>query len=320
VLTTFAGRGIVTSTDAGWIGYPVHEPDVLELVAQSDLLLGLGTAFDGMNTRNWDVPFPPRLYTINVAPTHLVEEGVPHTAIVEDVARAITALLARVDATARPTWADLGGLRASVRSRLEGGEMQPEASSLLAGVDAALERGDTVLADMAIVGYWTAGYAAPARPRQLQYPVGWGTLGFALPASIGAAWAARREGRRALAVCGDGGFMFAIGELAAIREHNLPVTILVVDDGGYGMLRFDQTVSGMAHFGVDLWVPDIEMIAHAFQIPTVTPDADDRDGIRDALLAGDSESGPSLVYVRAALAPPRSTSPRWPEARVVRTT
>lgn len=317
VLTTFAGRGIVTLRDAGWVGYPVHEPEVLDLMARSDLMLGLGSAFDGMNTRNWDLPFPADIFTINVAPTHLVEESVPHTAIVDDVVRAGTAVLDGLTAQERAAWADLDALRKSVRDRFADGDREPAAASVLAAVDAALARGDAVLADMAIAGYWTAGYAQPIEPRQLQYPVGWGTLGFALPAAIGAAWHARRGGRRTLVVCGDGGFMFAIGELATIRENRLPVTILVVDDGGYGMLRFDQAVSGMEHFGVDLWVPDIGRLAQSFDIPAITVASDDPGMLRDALLAGDVDSGPSLVYLPARLAPPRTTSPRWRETTVV---
>lgn len=317
VITTFAGRGIVTADDPGWIGLPVHEPEVLELMARADLLLGLGSAFDGMNTRNWDLPFPASFFSINLAPTHLEEEGVAHTPIVGDVASAGTALLQRLGDTPRASWADLDAVRGSARDRMDSGEREPATASILGAVDAALRRGDTVLADMAIAGYWTSGYAAPARPRQLHYPVGWGTLGFALPAAIGAGWRARREARRALVVCGDGGFMFAIGELATLREHNVPVTILVVDDGGYGMLRFDQTASGTAHFGVDLWGPDITMVARSFAIPATTVDSEDAAALRDALLAGDSESGPRLVCVSARLTPPRTTSPRWRETQVV---
>lgn len=168
---------------------------------------------------------------------------------------------------------------------------------------------------MAIAGYWTSGYANPVRPRQLQYPVGWGTLGFALPAAIGAGWESRRSGSRSLVVCGDGGLMFAVGELATLREHDLPVTVLVVDDGGYGMLRYDQTVTGMAHFGVDLWVPDIAAIAAAFDIPATSIDGDD-DAAIAAALESQPGDGPRLVHVRAAMRPPRTTSPRWSEVEV----
>ena len=96
---------------------------------------------------------------------------------------------------------------------------------------------------------WCATWRSPAtgsgatprqpRSRRLQYPVGWGTLGFALPAAVGAA---AGSGRPTLVVAGDGGIPFAVGELATLVQEQLPVTVLVVDDGGYGMLRYDQQV------------------------------------------------------------------------------
>lgn len=317
VITTFAGRGIVTAEDPGWTALPIHEPDTIDLMARADLLLGIGSAFDGMNTRNWNLPFPAEFYTINVAPTHLVEEGVPHVEIRDDAVRAGEELLARLPASGRPWWVDLPALREAAWERLREHEMQPAEIAVLDAVDAALARGDVVLADMAICGYWTSGYAAPTRPRQLLYPVGWGTLGFALPAATGAAWQARREARRAFVVMGDGGFMFTIGELATIREHDLPVTILVVDDGGYGMIRYDQAASGVEQHGTSFWVPDFSEVGTAFGIASATVDVDDRDALHAALGLTEAADGPRLVHVKAELHPPRTTSPRWRELQVV---
>ena len=76
---------------------------------------------------------------------------------------------------------------------------------------------------------------------------GAGGLGYAYPAALGAA-ASQPGGRRVLAVSGDGGAMYGIAELATARQHDLPVTWLVVDDGGYGILREYMTGA----FGVGL--------------------------------------------------------------------
>ena len=62
----------------------------------------------------------------------------------------------------------------------------------------------------------------------------------------------RGEKNMAVAVCGDGGPMFALGELASLVQEQLPVTLLVVDDGGYGMIRYDQDLHGDPREGVDL--------------------------------------------------------------------
>lgn len=159
-------------------------------------------------------------------------------------------------------------------------------------------------------GYWTSSHAAHPRTRRLINPVGWGTLGFALPAAIGPA----SVGIPTLALCGDGGPMFALGELATYVQEELPVTLVIVDDGGYGMLRFDQQVFGHPERGVDLVTPDWAMLAASFGIPcTEVADADE---FTLALAASAELSGPSMIVQRATFFPPKSTSPRWFEDAV----
>ena len=161
---------------------------------------------------------------------------------------------------------------------------------------------------MTVPGYWLAGYYAPDRPRSLQYPMGWGTLGYGLPASVGAASATTRP---VLVVCGDGGIMFALGELATLVQERLPVTVLVVDDAGYGMLRFDQR-HAPGGGGADLVVPDFARLAESFGMPASTVDGvstELADALDDALGSG----RPRLVHCRAVLYPPKTTSPRWSE-------
>lgn len=179
---------------------------------------------------------------------------------------------------------------------------------LVEAVDTVVVAHDAVVVnDMAIAGYWVGGYGRFGAPRRMQYPVGWGTLGYALPAAVGVG--ALRE-RPALAICGDGGFMFAVGELAVLVEQRLPVTLLLVDDGGYGMLRFDQDHSGDEHRGVDLVRPDFLQLAAAFGI-TATETTLDRlaDDLGEALAVGQ----PRLVLLNQSLHPPRTISARWSE-------
>jgi acetolactate synthase I/II/III large subunit len=112
-----------------------------------------------------------------------------------------------------------------------------------------------------------------------------------------------------LAICGDGGFMFAVGELAVLRQYDLPVTVLLVDDGGYGMLRFDQTVAGEPHRGVDLERPDFTMLARSFGIECETADLA---GLGDALSHALAAAAPRVVLLEHGLYPPISVSARWP--------
>ena len=65
----------------------------------------------------------------------------------------------------------------------------------------------------------------------------WGTLGCAFPQALGAALGGAGP---VVSVSGDGGFLYACGELATVAQERIPLTAVIVDDGGYGMLRFDQ--------------------------------------------------------------------------------
>jgi acetolactate synthase-1/2/3 large subunit len=174
-------------------------------------------------------------------------------------------------------------------------------------MDRALPPDAVVVADMCIPGYWLSGYRRVPRPRALAYPMGWGTLGFAFPASLGAALA---DTGPTVCVCGDGGFLFACGELATVAETQIPLTVVLVDDGGYGMLRFDQELAGDQPFGVDLVGPDFAALARSFGIGASTVrgfGADFEDTLRHSV----TTPAPSVIVVKARLKPPPTTSPRW---------
>ena len=164
-----------------------------------------------------------------------------------------------------------------------------------------------VVADMCIPGYWLAGYRRVPQPRKLAYPMGWGTLGFAFPACIGAGLAGTGP---TVCVTGDGGFLFACGELATVVQERVPMTIVLVDDHGYGMLRFDQARVGDEPFGVDLAGPDFAAVAAAFGLSARSVDGFGPVFERE-LRESIARAEPHMIVVRAALKPPPTTSPRW---------
>ncbi len=164
---------------------------------------------------------------------------------------------------------------------------------------------------MCIPGYWLAGFHQVSGPRRLVYPVGWGTLGFAFPAAIGAALGCSAP---VVSVSGDGGFLFCCGELATVAQERVPLTVVIVDDGGYGMLRFDQRNAGDETFGVDLLTPDYEALAGSFGIEAETVDGLGK-AFGVALADHVRRPSASVLVARASLDPPPTTSPRWYRAR-----
>ena len=112
-----------------------------------------------------------------------------------------------------------------------------------------------------------------------------------------------------MALCGDGGFLFACGELATVAQEQIPLTTVIVDDGGYGMLRFDQDQAGEPRFGVDLQTPDFAALAESFGVRAETVEGLD-DEFGEALAAHVADPAPSVLVAKAeALTPPPTTSP-----------
>lgn len=301
IVTTYAARGVLVEHPL-IITAPVHEPEVADLIAEADLLLMIGSAADGMNTRNWRMPVPATIAAIGLG-SALGRTFDFDLLVRADLTETLHSLLSLPDdrlGAARSVWHDQE-VSEVVRARLRADERTSTPMMIVDAINRWPSEG-AVVCDMAVAGYWVGGYAVQPRARRLQYPVGWGTLGFALPAALGPAAA----GIPTLAVCGDGGPMFALGELATMAQEHLPVTLLIVDDGGYGMLRFDQQVFGHPERGVDLLTPQWESLAQAFGISCFEVDVA---GLGDVL--ADIPMGPRMMVVRETLLPPRTTSPRW---------
>lgn len=309
-VTSFAGRGLLAD-DPSMVQAPVHEPEVARLIAEADLMLVLGSDFDAMNTMNWRMAMPPTMAAITLG--QQARNTIDWSILVEaDLTAALPLLMEALDEGGceprEPWFADAAGIRGQVFARLQADD---RVASALAFVD-ALEHGwdqqDAMVCDMAVCGFWAALYSRQDRPRRAQYPVGWGTLGYGLPAAIGPA----SQGMCTLSVCGDGGVAFAIGELATLAQESLPVTLLVIDDGGYGMLRFDQQVFGHPERGVNLGNPDWVALAASFGIGgQEATTASELSGLLRQARVANAAGEPRLIAWKQRLFPPRTTSPRW---------
>jgi acetolactate synthase-1/2/3 large subunit len=304
VLTTYSARGLLGDHPLA-VGLPPHLPEVGALWDEADLVVAVGSDLDGMNTQNWRMPQPPALIAVNADAADASKNYAPDLVVGDEAGIACDFLARRLDG-ARSPWADLPALRDRARARLRA--EHPAEMAFLDAFAAAVPDDAVVLADMCIPGYWLAGFHRFAAPRRLQYPMGWGTLGYAFPASIGAALAATGP---VVSVSGDGGFLFACGELATVAQERLAVTTVIVDDGGYGMLRYDQRGSGAdASYGIDLQTPDYVALAGAFGVR-----AEGVDGLggefSEALARQIADPEPTVLVARAALQPPPTTSPRW---------
>lgn len=312
VITTFMGRGLLPVEHPCVVPGPPHAPEIGSLWDEADVVLAIGSDFDAMMTQNWLMPRPPILIGVNVDSADASKNYSCDLVLVGDALAVLERLVPRTPAR---TGMDelrrrLAAIGIAVAAAVAADE--PQAATLLEVFERVLPSEAIVVADMCIPGYWLGGYRRVPLPRKLAYPMGWGTLGFAFPASLGAALA---DAGPTVCVCGDGGFLFACGELATVVDAAVALTIVLVDDGGYGMLRFDQQEAGERPFGVDLARPDFEALGRSFGLAASTVDGfgpEFEKGLRAAL----ARAGAELIVVRAALKPPPTTSPRWYRTRM----
>ena len=307
LLLTYSAHGIVPPGHPCLLDVPPHVPQVGALWDEADLVVAIGTDFDAMMTQAWKQPQPPHLVAINIDPADASKNYRPDVLLEADAAAATRALAERLS--------ERGGLDSMARRlralgsevRAEFAASDPEAMGFLDSIENALPEDAVVVSDMCIPGYWIGGFHRTPAPRKLSYPLGWGTLGCAFPQGLGAALAGAGP---AVSISGDGGFLYACGELAAAKQENIPLTAVIVDDGGYGMIRFDQDRHGDPREGVDLVNPDFVALARSFGVR-----ADHVDGLGEhfamALRGHVSMREPTVLVARATLGPPPNVSPRW---------
>jgi len=237
-------------------------------------------------------------------------------ALIGDAGETLQALLAAVDAApaasnpapASPAPAaafpapaaappDHGHARArAVRAALDA-QTREEAAPWQAAIDVLADvfGADTILAgDSAMVCYlgliptWRA-----AGPSTTLYPTGFGTLGYGLPAAIGAKLA--RPDRDVVAVMGDGGLMFTVAELATAAALGICLPVIVAVNGGYGEIRREMAERRQEPLGVDLPVPDLPALAAALGAHGAF--APDPATLRTELDRARTHPGPSLIAI-----------------------
>jgi thiamine pyrophosphate-dependent acetolactate synthase large subunit-like protein len=305
VLTTYGGAGVLAPGHPCLVGMPPHVEPAGRLWDEADAVLAIGSDLDGVQTQNFAQPQPPLLVAINLDPAEPATNFRVDVLLQGDAARISGALADRLTDRRADGLADrLNDVRAEACAALDGRGLR-----FLDALRFAVPDDGVLVADMCIPGYWIAGFHTPAAPRRVQIPLGWGTLGYAFPAALGAALAGTGP---VVSISGDGGFLYACGELATLAQERIPLTAVVVDDGGYGMLRYDQDVAGEERYGVDLHTPDFVALAASFGVRAEQVEGLD-DEFGEALARHVADPEPSVLVARTPepLVPPPNTSPNW---------
>ncbi|WP_327355896.1 thiamine pyrophosphate-binding protein [Streptomyces sp. NBC_01304] len=296
VVTTFGGKGAFPWTHPLSLQSWLEDRHVTDFLEDADVLLVVGSGLGELSSNYYT--FKPRGRVVHIdADAGKLEANLPALGIHADARLALTALLEtlegpREDATAADRVRTVLDL---VRDRIASQGLDLE-QGVLASIREALPAAAPSFWDMTILSYWAWSAFDPRRPNTMHSAQGAGGLGYAYPAALGAAVA--DPTKPVLAVSGDGGALYSIAELATAKQHDLPVTWLIVDDGGYGVLREYLTEAYGTTTGTELARPDFVALAESFGVPALrtTPES----------LAGDlakslAAPGPSVVVLPAVL-------------------
>jgi acetolactate synthase-1/2/3 large subunit len=265
VITTQSGRGIVSETDSRCIGHFATFATLHEFVAKADLLISIGVRFRGNETSNWVVHSPAEHIGID-ADQAAINRNYPHSIGIVGNAKTVLASLIRLLEAKQPQGKPEYREEVSVLHRALRKEVLQTMGpweGLLDAIHESLPEDAIFVRDVTVPATtWGSRLLVRRYPRTTLHASG-GGIGQALPMAIGAQIAA--PAKTVLALCGDGGLLVNIGELAVARQENTPIVVVCFDDSGYGVLRNIQN----AHFdgrriGVDLQSPDYVAVAQGF--------------------------------------------------------
>jgi acetolactate synthase-1/2/3 large subunit len=275
VLTSPNGRGVLPEDDPLCIGNVPWDADVRELCKRADVLLAVGTRFQGPNTQNWQMELPPVIVQVDVEPAAIGRSYPVQVALVSDASLALRGLLEQLegaDLAPDAGWRDEITTAATLARATLRATLGPQVG-LLDALQPLVGPGTVVVKDSTIPAYtWGNRLLRVSRPGTSVMPNGF-AIGLGLPHAIGAAVAA--GGEPVLLLVGDGGFMLAPGELATIAEERLGVVVLLFDDGGYGILRNIQDSQFGARIGVELGAPDFCGLARSLGVAAERVDSVD---------------------------------------------
>ena len=293
VVTTLLGISGFPESHPLHLGMPgMHgEVHVNRAIQQADLILGVGLRFDDRVTGNLAAfARGAKVIHVELDRSEIGKNVATEVALVGDAREILGELLESVAPRDCEAWrAEIAGFR---RERHESfrGELTP--GGILTAIDAVAGGRCTIVSDVGQHQMWVAKLYPYRRPNTHITSGGLGTMGFAVPAAMGAALA--RPDEPVWAISGDGGFQMNMQEIATMVQEGIPVKMAVFNNGYLGMVRqWQQFFHGRRYSATPIWSPDYVRLAEAYGIfgRRVERGEEVEDAVREAI----ARPGPALL-------------------------
>ncbi|EYD75167.1 Acetohydroxy acid synthase [Rubellimicrobium mesophilum DSM 19309] len=299
VVTTVNGRGLLAHHPLSVPASP-YLPPVRALLREADAVLALGTEFGPTDYETYEAGVMPSLaglIRVEIDPAQVARGPRPDLALLADARSAAEALLDALPLDPRPGDGTLRAthLRDAARATLIPAHQR--ALSVLETIRATLP-GTPLVGDSTEPIYAGNLFFEPDAPGLwFNSAMGFGTLGYALPAAIGRALA--DPSRPVVALAGDGGLQFTLSELGSLADAKAPVIVLVWNSNGYAEIELAVREAGVTPIGVTPSAPDFVAVARAYGLPAER--ATSLDALPGLLRQAAERGGPALIDLPTAV-------------------
>jgi 5-guanidino-2-oxopentanoate decarboxylase len=288
IITTTAGKGAVPAEHAHVWGYRLGYPETQNALQNSDCILAIGTELSETDFWNGSYRLHAPMIRIDIDADVLAR---PH--------RVTLPILADAETTTAAIAAHLSGHKlCHAKSPTTTEDLQRQTLTKVLTVIRDNLPAETVIAsDMTQIAYAANKIFPVSKPRTWLHPVGFGTLGYALPAAIGAKFGVGQT--PVVALAGDYGFQYTVNELGTAVEHKLPIPILLWNNNALGQIRDDMVNKGIQPNAVTLRNPDFQSLAKAYGARAEKPE--NLGALAKTVAASLKADGPTIIEMSEAM-------------------
>jgi 5-guanidino-2-oxopentanoate decarboxylase len=301
VLTTIAGKGTVPASHPLCLGARMPQSPAKKLMTDADVILAVGTEISETDLWEAAIEIPGKIIRIDLDPDNLARPHRSHVPILADAMPTLSAIadaLPPIDAGKRRQENE-AFVSSYLRSEPDGDdELRSILRRILSSMRRALPQDTIIASDMTQIAYAANEIFDMDVPRSWIHPVGFGTLGFALPAGIGAK--AALPHRPVAVLVGDYGFQYTLNELGTAIELGQQLIIFLWNNDALGQIRDDMIAKAIQPNAVTLRNPDFQSLAGAYgcsvELPSSLP------ALEASIARALKARGPTLIEMRPAMA------------------
>jgi thiamine pyrophosphate-dependent acetolactate synthase large subunit-like protein len=293
ILMSAMGKGAVSDRNPHVLGNNWERGNAVdELIAEADLAIVFGSKLGAQETDYQRMPLPKKLVRVEIDSQEVLRNYQPELPVVADSGRTAEALVAELDQRGirKQCWdtETIQHVKATALEQCWGSAQQPYVDALRS----AIPDDGILVNDMTMMAYVNNRRYPVFEPRTFFFPSGYGTLGYALPAAIGAKVAC--PDKTVVAIMGDGGFQYTMQELATAMQFEISLPIVIFNDSTYTAVKEEQAAEHDRRFiAVDLKNPDFVALAKAYGIEAVR--AETPEALQSAIIEASERGGPTLI-------------------------